>query len=99
MKPVFEKEFAGMTSIEVKYKDLESVRKTLVEEISNRITADERAFLISFKEKDPKWDLLGVDGAQDMPAVKWKLTNLAKMEDNKHKRAVDQLKRVIDKDG
>ena len=71
----------------------------LVEEIKKRITADERAFLISFKEKAPQWDLLGVDGAQDMPAVQWKLTNLAKMEHEKHKRAVNQLKRVLTKDG
>jgi len=99
MKPVFEKEFAGMVSIEVAYEDLVSVRKTLVEEIKKRITADERAFLISFKEKAPQWDLLGVDGAQDMPAVQWKLTNLAKMEHEKHKRAVNQLKRVLTKDG
>jgi len=95
MKPVFENEFGGMVSIEVTYEDLVSVRKNLVEEINKRLTADERAFLISFKEKDPQWDLLGVDGAQDMPAVKWKLANRATMEKDKHKRAVLQLKSVL----
>jgi len=97
MKPVFEKEFDGMTLIEVEYEKLTGVRKTLVEEINKQITDDERAFLISFKEKAPKWDLLGVDGAQDMPAVKWKLANLEKMRDDKHKQAVHQLKKVIAK--
>lgn len=95
MKPVFEKEFAGMASFDVKYEELLSVRKTLVEEINKRITDDERAFLISFKEKDPKWELLGVKGAQDMPAIKWKLSNLAKMNDEKHKLAVHRLKKII----
>lgn len=99
MKPVFEKEFAGMASFDVKYEELVSVRKTLVEEINRKITDDERAFLISFKEKAPKWELLGVKGAQDMSAVKWKLANLAKMNDEKHKRAVHQLKKIIKKDG
>src|SRR3989338_894077 len=99
MKPVFEKEFAGMASFEVKYEELVSVRKTLVEEINKRITDDERAFLVSFKEREPKWDLLGIEGVQDMPAVKWKLINLAKMNDEKHKRAVHQLKKIITKDG
>lgn len=99
MKPVFEKEFAGMASLEVKYEELLSVRKTLVEEINKRITNDERAFLISFKERKPKWDLLGVEGVQDMPAVKWKLANLAKMGNDKHAQAVHQLKKVIAKDG
>ena len=97
MKPVFEKEFDGMTLIEVEYEKLVDVRKTLVEEINKRISDDERAFLISFKEKAPKWDLLGVDGAKDMPAVKWKLANLEKMGDDKHKQAVHRLRKVITK--
>jgi hypothetical protein len=95
MKPVFEKEFAGMTSFEVEYEKLLSVRKALVEEINKRITDDERVFLVSFKERNPKWDLLGIEGAQDMPAVKWKLANLAKMKDEKYKRAVHQLKKIL----
>jgi len=95
MKSVFEKEFAGMASFDVRYEELLSVRKTLVEEINKRITDDERAFLISFKEKAPKWELLGVKGAQDMPAVKWKLANLAKMGSDKHAEAVQQLKKII----
>ena len=98
MKPVFEKEFAGMASFDVEYEELVSVRKTLVSEINKLITDDERAFLVSFKEREPKWDLLGVEGAHNMPAVKWKLANLAKMNDEKHKRAVHQLKKVIAKD-
>lgn len=97
MKPVFEKEFAGMALFEVKYEELLSVRKTLVEEINKRITDDERAFLISFKEKTPKWELLGVEGVQDMPAIKWKLANLAKMGNDKHAQAVHQLKKIIKK--
>lgn len=96
MKPVFEKEFAGMASFEIKYEKLESVRKALVKEIKQKLTDDERTFLLSFKEKEPKWDLLGVEGAKDMPAVKWKLVNLAKMSDDKHKEAVNKLKRIIE---
>ncbi|MFA5646606.1 MAG: hypothetical protein WDA18_09715 [Candidatus Ratteibacteria bacterium] len=98
MKPVFEKEFAGMASFDVKCEELERVRKILVEEINRQITEDERTFLISFKEKTPKWSLLGVKGAQDMPAVKWKLSNLTRMGSNKHTEAVKQLKNIIKKE-
>lgn len=97
MKPVFEKEFVGMASFEVKYEELLNVRKTLVEEINKKITDDERAFLLSFKERAPKWDLLGIKGVEDMPAVKWKLANLTKMGDKKHAQAVHQLKKIIKK--
>ena len=95
MKPVFEKEFSGMTSVNVKLEELNNVRKTLVRELSRKLTDDERAFLLSFKEKKPKWDLLGVEGAKDMPAVKWKLINLAKMRDDKHTESVDKLLRIL----
>ena len=97
IKPIFEKEFAGMTSFEVKCEELEGVRETLVKEINQKITNDERAFLLSFKDKEPKWELLGVEGAEDMPAVKWKLANLAKMDDGKHREALDKLRRVLEK--
>lgn len=96
IKSVFEKEFAGMALPEVDYEGLVSARKTLVVEINKRITNDERAFLLSFKKREPKWDLLGVDRAKDMPAVKWKLANLMKMSSDKHKEAVKKLKRTME---
>lgn len=95
MKPVFEKEFSGMALIEVKYKELENVRKTLVKEINKEITDDERAFLISFKEESPRWELLGVKGVQDMPAIKWKLANLVKMGGKKRGEAINRLRKVL----
>jgi len=96
MKQVFEKEFSGMTSFEVKCEELESVRETLVKEIKQKLTDDERVFLLSFKEKEPRWELLGVEGARDMPAVKWKLVNLAKMSGDRYKEAVDKLRGVLE---
>jgi len=44
MKPVFEKEFSGMASFEVKYEKLVRVRRNLVDEINRKITDDERHF-------------------------------------------------------
>lgn len=95
MKPVFEREFAGMTSFEVKCNELVRFRKILVDKINKEITSNERAFLMSFKERVPKWNLLGIEGVQDMPAVKWKIINLKKMSDRKHKETVSQLRRVL----
>jgi len=97
MRPVFAKEFAGMTLFKVKCEELESYRETLIQEINQRLTDDERMFLLSFKEKEPKWELLGVEGAKDMPAVKWKQVNLEKMSKNKHKESVDKLRMILEK--
>lgn len=92
MKPIFDKEFAGMSILDIKHKELVAVRMALVKQINRQITADEWAFLISFKSKVPEWDLLGIKGAQDMPAVKWKLANLARMRNDDH---TDALRRLI----
>jgi len=95
MRPVFDEEFAGMASFDVEYEELMNARKTLVDEINRQITDNECAFLISFKEKAPKWELLGVEGVQNMPAVKWKLANLTKMRSDKHAEAVQRLKKIL----
>ncbi len=95
MKSVFEKEFNKMTSFEIKYEKLENIRKTLVKEINQKLTDNERAFLLSFKERKPNWDLLGVKGAKDMPAVKWKLLNLEKMSNERHKKALNKLRSIL----
>lgn len=97
IKPVFEKEFAGMALFDVKHEELVRVRETLVKEINKRITDEERMFLLSFKEGSPKWELLGIDGVEKMPAIQWKLYNINKMAPAKHKESVDKLKKVLEK--
>lgn len=96
MKPVFDKEFSGMASIEVGYDKLLKARKTLIEKINSGLIDDERSFLMSFKKGDPNWKLLGIEGVENMPAVKWKFQNIKKMGAQKHKESVDKLKKVLD---
>ncbi len=96
MQPTFAKEFQGMASFGVKYDELVDVRKILIEQINKNITDKERMFLISFKEISPKWDLLGIPGAQDLPAVKWKSANLEKIDADKHKKALERLRVVLE---
>ena len=40
---------------------------------------EERAFLLTFKSRKPDWSLLGLDGIDRLPAVRWKLKNLGKL--------------------
>jgi hypothetical protein len=54
IKSVFEQEFAGMTSSEVSCKQLEEAREHLVDFIIRELTPEERAFLVSFKAKNPR---------------------------------------------
>ncbi len=51
---------------------------------------------LSVKELEPDWTLLEVAGVEQLPAVQWKLQNLAKMPKSKHRLAVAKLKEVLD---
>jgi hypothetical protein len=46
---------------------------------------------LSFKATTPEWTLLGIEGIDQLPAVKWKLLNLKKMPKEKHERALQAL--------
>lgn len=97
MKNVFEVEFSGLTRETVSYEELVQVRGQLIEGIRNGLTNDEKEFLLSFKRLEPEWELLGIQGVQELPAVRWKLQNLGRMSQNKHQESLDELARVLGK--
>jgi len=55
------------------------------------LTGEEKSFLVSLKEGTPDWKLLGVAGAEKLPAIQWKLQNIRKMDAGKR---LEQLKRL-----
>jgi len=92
IRPVFETEFDGMTLIEVTCEDLEKAREELIAMIAESLTIEEKQFILSIKEGNPRWELLGIEGIENLPAVKWKLLNIARMSPAKHKKAVQKLR-------
>jgi hypothetical protein len=92
IRPVFETEFRDMAAERVSCEELEETRKTLVARISSDLTLPERQFIVSVKEGKPQWDLIGLDGVQNLPAVQWKLLNIGRMASVKHQQAVRKLR-------
>ncbi|PLR32735.1 nucleotidyl transferase AbiEii/AbiGii toxin family protein [Chimaeribacter arupi] len=92
---IYEGEFRRMAEVDVPLADLQAVREQLVAQIHAEMTSDERAFLLSFKRRQPDWALLGLDHIDQLPAVRWKLHNLSKMPADKHADAVKQLEKVL----
>ena len=92
IRPVFETEFQGMTLEQVSYEDMEKTRKELVSMIAGDLTVEEKQFIVSVKEGVPRWDLIGIEGVENLPAVKWKLLNIGRMSPSKHKKAVRKLR-------
>lgn len=92
---IYAGEFANMSETDVPLKELVAVRERLVALIHQGLTNSEKVFLLSFKNREPDWELLNLDDVSELPAIKWKQINLAKMPDEKHKLALDKLKEVL----
>ena len=92
---IFTNEFDGMANVEVKLSELEKVRSNLITDIRSGLTKKERDFLVSFKSMRPQWELLGIKGIENLPAVKWKLYNLEKMDKEKREKQLQLLKRYV----
>jgi len=85
-----------MTWEPVSLEALLTTREEMIDLIKRNITVAERKFLLSVKEGDPKWDLLGIDGVENLPAVQWKLLNIRKMNPAAHRLAVNKLKDYLE---
>lgn len=92
---LFRDQFVMMTEREVTLEQLVEVRERLITQIRSRIGAQEKEFLLSVKRGEPQWGLLGLEGVERLPAVRWKLHNLAKMSPDAHNVAVTRLEKVL----
>jgi hypothetical protein len=55
----------------------------------------DRQFLIGVKTGAPDWSLVGIAHAADLPAVQWKLMNLARLPEDRRQALADRLKAVL----
>ncbi|RBQ35543.1 hypothetical protein C2125_05060 [Rahnella aquatilis] len=93
---IYEGEFRNMADVDVPLAELLAVRRQLIDLINGKITQEEKEFLLSFKNKEPDWTLLGLDNIDKLPAVRWKRKNLSKMPAEKHANALKRLSFVLD---
>jgi hypothetical protein len=90
-RSVFNVQFAGMTVQPFTYEDFEATRERLIGEIHQGLTDDHRAFLISFKEGEPDWNLFPLPALNAMPAIRWKLADIRKLRDHNASKHAKQL--------
>jgi predicted nucleotidyltransferase component of viral defense system len=94
--PEFERGFEGMTENPVTLNDLLQAREDLIGIIVGKMPEEHRRFLISIKRGEPDWALLGLPGVEDLPAVRWRLENLAKLDKTKRDAMIARLSEVLD---
>jgi len=72
--------FQGMTEREVTLDELVSARVRMIDTLHTQLSDNERDFLFSLVRNEPQWDLLDVPHVKELPAIKWKLQNLAALQ-------------------
>jgi len=92
---IYERDFVGMTTEPIELQSLLNARDTLLKILKSDLSNDERSFLISIKEGNPKWELLGIEGIEKLPGIQWKLSNIKKMSDEKRQSALKKLKESL----
>lgn len=92
---LYKGQFEGMTIKPVPLKTLLETRDQLAREVHARLDDGLKQFLLSVQRAEPKWDLLGVKGAEELPAVKWRLLNLSKMKADAMKSELSRLEKVL----
>lgn len=95
---IYESEFVQMAEIEVSLDELLDVRERLIHDINENMSDNERKFLLSFKSKQPDWSLLEMENAEQiatLPSVQWRMINLERMSEARHRQAFDSLEGVL----
>ena len=95
LKTAFTADFEGMTLVKVSPEELEEARARLVKALRESMTDKERRFILSVKKGDPDWELIELEGIDRLPAVQWKLLNIAKMGKAKHRQALRKLEECL----
>lgn len=98
IRDIYISKFADMAEVNIPVEELEQTREDLINIIHKNMTDNERNFLLSFKDRNPNWNLLeleNIDEVSNLPSVQWKLMNLNKMDDVKHTTAFKKLRTIL----
>jgi predicted nucleotidyltransferase component of viral defense system len=91
----FKRGFIGMTETPVSLGQLIDTRERLIVEVVDRMPQAHRNMLISFKAGRPDWSLLDVPNAENLPAIRWRMENLARLDSARHSELLESLKGVL----
>ena len=92
---LYRSQFLTMTTRQVGLEQLHETRERLIGELRGRFGESEKTFLLSVKRGEPRWELLGLNGVEKLPAVRWKLLNLSKMSPEARQHAISRLEKVL----
>lgn len=92
---LFESEFRGMAFVAAELAEMQAAVEDVLDTILAGLTEEQRRFLCSIYESEPVWSLLDLEGVSSLPAVRWKLRNVARMDAGKRAASLGKLKEVL----
>ncbi len=95
----FANQFNGMTRNKVSLETLEQTRTRLVQDLPRALTDQHRTFLLSLVQNQPRWDCMPFPHLQELPAIRWKLQNLAKLKGGKRTEQIEELQACFQQEG
>ena len=96
---LYREQLQDMVAQPVSLDALVETREQLIRTVHARLGEREKQFLLSVKRMQPDWSLLGVPGAEALPAVRWKLHNLGQMDAARRMAAIGNLERLFTRIG
>ncbi|WP_319521884.1 nucleotidyl transferase AbiEii/AbiGii toxin family protein [uncultured Desulfosarcina sp.] len=93
--PQYHAEFSGMASFPVELDQLRETLPELVRVIHAVMSDGDKRFLLALKRGDEDWRDFALPGVERLPAIQWKMLNLARMQPAKRRQAVEKLERIL----
>lgn len=91
----YKRGFVGMTDETVTLDELHEEREILISDVVGNMPEDHKKFLLSFERGEADWNLLGLPGAAELPAIKWRQENLNKLSKEARAGLVAALEKVL----
>ena len=92
----FERGFRGMTEHPVSIEELLDARERLIKDIVGNMPRGHKHFLLSFEAGNPDWSLLDVPNAEQLPAVRWRMENLARLRPERRSALLQDLETALE---
>lgn len=94
LSTAFGNEFQGMTQNPISLAELQKTRAKLKKELPAKLTDNQRQFLIGLVSGEPNWQLMKCPHLQKLPAIQWKLQNLARLSKSNPKKFAQQAEEL-----
>lgn len=83
-----------MTVVPVSLGELKDARVRLTDDLLTRLDDNAMRFLLSLHDVEPDVEAIGMPQAANLPAVRWKLFNLAKLKEQNREKHAQQRQEI-----